>query len=321
MLSIQQQQVNPALFDYQVSLVFVVVVVTTGASTVEGALQAGFGFVILQQLLTYVPARFGGNSLVVVFFAFGALTYAAHPEGILEYQKRRWTLRIQNLIFRPTDETGAGRGRPRRAGRHVGCRHQGKRSPGGRRGQADSELTVADACRCRPAAGGTRRSPRPSAASPPSAGSACRCPGARAWVWSAPTVPARRLCSTASAASCGRNRGAVELEGMDLLDLPTFKRARLGISRTYQRIEVFPDMTVRDHLVVAVRARWCTGRLWKDLSNRSDANSRRGAGAGDRRPRAGGDRGPGRVPGVRPGPGLVPPGRAGPGPGVASRCC
>jgi ABC-type branched-subunit amino acid transport system permease subunit len=116
MLSIQQQQVNPALFNYQISLVFVVVVVTTGASTVEGALQAGFGFVILQQLLTYVPSRLGGNSLVVVFFAFGALTYAAHPEGILEYQKRRWTLATQNLIFRPVDagpgEAGGGGAAP-----------------------------------------------------------------------------------------------------------------------------------------------------------------------------------------------------------------
>jgi branched-chain amino acid transport system ATP-binding protein len=65
------------------------------------------------------------------------------------------------------------------------------------------------------------------------------------------------------------DRGSVELEGVDLLDLPTYKRARLGIGRTYQRIEVFPDMTVWDHLVVAVRARWCTGRLWRDLCNRS----------------------------------------------------
>ncbi len=100
MLSIQQQQVNPQLFVYEISLVFVVVVVTTGATTVEGAVQAGFGFVVLQQLLTYVPARLGGNSLVVVFFAFGALTYAAHPEGILEYQKTRSTLRIQGILFK-----------------------------------------------------------------------------------------------------------------------------------------------------------------------------------------------------------------------------
>jgi branched-subunit amino acid ABC-type transport system permease component len=115
MLSLQQQQVNPSLFSYQISLVFVVVVVTTGASSVEGALQAGFGFVVLQQLLTYVPSRFGGNSLVIVFFAFGALTYAAHPEGILEFQKRRWTMRFQNLIFRPTDQpvpAGAALGGP-----------------------------------------------------------------------------------------------------------------------------------------------------------------------------------------------------------------
>jgi len=71
---------------------------------------------------------------------------------------------------------------------------------------------------------------------------------------------------------CGQLRpehGSVELDGVELLGMPTYKRARLGISRTYQRIEVFPDMTVWDHLMVAVRARWCTGRLWKDLCNRS----------------------------------------------------
>ena len=64
-------------------------------------------------------------------------------------------------------------------------------------------------------------------------------------------------------------QGRVELDGVDLLDLPTYQRARLGIGRTYQRIEVFPDMTVWDHLLVAVRARFCTGRIWKDLTNRS----------------------------------------------------
>jgi hypothetical protein len=57
------------------------------------------GFVVIQQLLTYLPARFGGNSLTIVLFAFGALTYSAHPEGILEFQKRRWTLRFERLLF------------------------------------------------------------------------------------------------------------------------------------------------------------------------------------------------------------------------------
>ena len=99
LLAIQQTVVNPNQFNYQISLAFVVIVVTTGVSTVEGAIQGGIGFVVTQQVLTYLPGRFGGNSLVFVFFAFGALTYASHPEGILEFQKRRWTMRFNRLIF------------------------------------------------------------------------------------------------------------------------------------------------------------------------------------------------------------------------------
>jgi ABC-type branched-subunit amino acid transport system permease subunit len=103
LLIIQQESVNASQFTYELSLAFVVIVVTTGVSTVEGAIQGGMGFVVIQQLLTYLPARFGGNSLTIVLFAFGALTYAAHPEGILEFQKRRWTLRFERLLFGDRD--------------------------------------------------------------------------------------------------------------------------------------------------------------------------------------------------------------------------
>lgn len=37
--------------------------------------------------------------MTIVLFAAGALTYAAHPEGILEYNKRRWTMRFERLLF------------------------------------------------------------------------------------------------------------------------------------------------------------------------------------------------------------------------------
>ena len=64
--------------------------------------------------------------------------------------------------------------------------------------------------------------------------------------------------------------------------LPTYKRARLGIGRTYQRVEVFTDMSVRDHLMVAERARRGEGRLWRDLLQPEQADDRRdGAGRGD----------------------------------------
>jgi len=71
---------------------------------------------------------------------------------------------------------------------------------------------------------------------------------------------------------CGQLRpdsGDIVFGGMQLAGLPTYKRARLGIGRTYQRVEVFTDMSVRDHLLVAERARRGEGRLWRDLLNMS----------------------------------------------------
>jgi branched-chain amino acid transport system ATP-binding protein len=56
----------------------------------------------------------------------------------------------------------------------------------------------------------------------------------------------------------------------DLLDrMPAFRRARLGIARTFQRIEMFPAFTVAEHFMVAERARTGDARLWRDLLNLS----------------------------------------------------
>ncbi len=97
--SIQQQHVSPVDWNTSFSLVLVVLVVTTSVSTVEGAIQAGIGLFVIEQLLTYLPSRFGGPSLTIVLFAFGALTYAQHPEGVLEFQKRKGTMRFERLFF------------------------------------------------------------------------------------------------------------------------------------------------------------------------------------------------------------------------------
>src|SRR5262249_55517737 len=63
--------------------------------------------------------------------------------------------------------------------------------------------------------------------------------------------------------------GMVLFGGHDISNLPVFKRARLGFGRTFQRLELFAGMSVRDHFIVADRAHRNTGRLWKDLLNRS----------------------------------------------------
>jgi hypothetical protein len=39
--------------------------------------------------------------LTIVLFAFGAVQYARHPEGILEFQKRRGTARFERFFPNP----------------------------------------------------------------------------------------------------------------------------------------------------------------------------------------------------------------------------
>jgi branched-chain amino acid transport system ATP-binding protein len=63
------------------------------------------------------------------------------------------------------------------------------------------------------------------------------------------------------------DNGRVMFNGRDITRMPVYKRARRGFGRTFQRVELFTGMTVRDHLLVAERARLGTGRLWKDLLN------------------------------------------------------
>jgi len=59
--------------------------------------------------------------------------------------------------------------------------------------------------------------------------------------------------------------GTVEFDGRELRGMPSYKRARLGIGRTFQRVEVFPELSVRRHLLIAIRARSGEGSVLKDL--------------------------------------------------------
>jgi branched-chain amino acid transport system ATP-binding protein len=69
-------------------------------------------------------------------------------------------------------------------------------------------------------------------------------------------------------AICGQLRpdsGTIEFNGAPIDGLAPFRRARLGIGRTFQRIEVFAELSVRDNLLVAARARRRQASLWRDL--------------------------------------------------------
>ncbi|MGD0983504.1 MAG: ABC transporter ATP-binding protein [Acidimicrobiales bacterium] len=67
--------------------------------------------------------------------------------------------------------------------------------------------------------------------------------------------------------------GRILFDGQRIDRLPVYERARLGIGRTFQRLELFAGMSPREHLMVAERVHRGDGRLWKDLIGRGRASA------------------------------------------------
>ncbi len=61
------------------------------------------------------------------------------------------------------------------------------------------------------------------------------------------------------------NAGRVALGGQDVTGASPRSRAGRGLARTFQQPELFMGLTVREHLVLAHRARVSRVRLWRDM--------------------------------------------------------
>ena len=64
------------------------------------------------------------------------------------------------------------------------------------------------------------------------------------------------------------DEGSVVFDGRRINRMPVWRRSRLGIGRTFQRVELFEGMTVADHLLVAEQAASGTVRIWRDFVHR-----------------------------------------------------
>jgi ABC-type branched-subunit amino acid transport system permease subunit len=105
-----------------IGLFWLVIVVTVGPRTVEGAIQAGIGFVLFEEFIlrTFIPWITDVLPLVpeinpaagwrYVLFGFAAVQFSKHPEGLLEHGKRKSLAKRQAKIDarRAKQEPGGG---------------------------------------------------------------------------------------------------------------------------------------------------------------------------------------------------------------------
>jgi branched-chain amino acid transport system permease protein len=94
-------------FNYYFGLVWVVLVVSLGARSVQAAVNAGVSFVLFPPLVNQLmqwqsfvvienPQTLS-QSIAFILFGFGAITYAKHPEGIIEAQTRKSIERMNRI--------------------------------------------------------------------------------------------------------------------------------------------------------------------------------------------------------------------------------
>jgi branched-chain amino acid transport system ATP-binding protein len=62
------------------------------------------------------------------------------------------------------------------------------------------------------------------------------------------------------------DRGRVALDGRDITSLGPTARARLGLGRTFQRLELFGSLSARDNVLVALESRGVYGRKARQLA-------------------------------------------------------
>ncbi len=55
------------------------------------------------------------------------------------------------------------------------------------------------------------------------------------------------------------SNGSVTFSGLDITSLPPFRRAQLGISRTFQNLQIFKDMTVLENVMVGHHVHTASG--------------------------------------------------------------
>ena len=207
-----------------------------GIATVPGVIFAGFALAPGGLVYTAMERWFHLGEYQPIVAGVGVIVSAIlNPDGV----DRR-------------GELGAS-GQPAAQGRR---RHRG--SP-----RDDRTRPRRRARRMSPSARGRRVCGSPSAAWSPSTTCRSRSRTARSSGFIGPNGAGKTTCIEALTGYVPHATGRVVFDGHDLRGMAPHRRARLGLVRTFQAVELFDDLTVRDNLRAAANRRtW-----WQSLGD------------------------------------------------------
>jgi branched-chain amino acid transport system ATP-binding protein len=237
-------------------LFWVVVVVTIGSRTIDGAIVAGLVLVLLPELLENLGAATGFE---FVLFGFGAVVYARHPDGVLTALERaalRFGSRLRTELLGwgsaslpvPTPQPEPGSVHLADVEPRVTAHTEYPSRPA-------SLLEVEEITK--------------------------RFAGITALYDVSLQVEPGEIVGLIGPNGAGKttlfdcltgllrpDAGRVTFDGQLITQLRADDRARLGIARTFQRCELWPGLSVRDHLLVAEAGCRGNGGLVRDLRTR-----------------------------------------------------
>ncbi len=274
LLAMSLQSAQPASYPTFAGLVWLAIVVTLGVRSIVAAALAGVSFALLPGVFqTYVPSRYA--EVPAVLFGLGAIALAQHPEGSVA----QLAAQLRRLTSRPataSPPTGPEPGSP------PGSTSAGPATPAARLGVRRRPRT--DRVDTDPRGG-----PMTAAvtAGPGSLQTTARlsCDGVTVRFGGlvavddvAMEVGAGEVVGLVGPNGAGKSTlfavlsgllipaaGTVQLDGHDISGSRPQERARRGLSRTFQHPQLFGGLTVREHLVLAHRARHVRRRTWSDL--------------------------------------------------------
>ena len=109
LLTLHHENASPRDTISLLGLVWVVLVVTLGSRTVDGAVNAALGFIVFSWLIEALGFK---PEFAIMLFGLGAISYARHPEGVVEFQTRKSiisTIRQRALNVRAKEMLQQGR--------------------------------------------------------------------------------------------------------------------------------------------------------------------------------------------------------------------